>query len=439
MKRQFVSVILVLLITFTFSIPILAFEPVDDYEYYRTQDIYMIEPMIDGDVKILSEAIDITHFTPSLELKTWTTIEKPSLVYDATIVLQNDDPLKTIDVVVPYYGEYQNNLHDVVSVKLDGVKQNPAVNLGEIRPDTIAFLDYTADYSTSISMENHANPVVGYLYELEAKNPMQQGYVEFQYNPLSTRLFSEFDINELNYHSGGYHEMRYYLMNGHASLLSADRELVWTVEENVTSTVRTIHLDEFYEMVFDTHDYTFAQSILLGIMEQENYDQLFYSFDNLQSLVRNKKNVMFYHYEIPAPQGTSELTITYKQSYDYILLNQSDPIFLTIVTSPLKDHPSDWPYQVTYTIDEPYDVFVSEDFARIPGDEVGRYRCEGETIPSHNLSFLVFYESEDPVEDVGDSYILLLGIGIIMIPVVLFVGILIFVIIVITRKNKKKN
>jgi hypothetical protein len=136
--------------------------------------------------------------------------ETHSLVYDATFVLQNDDPLKTIDVIVPYYGEYQNNLHDVVSVKLDGIKQNPAVNLGEIKLDTLRFLDYTADYSTSVSMENHANPVVGYLYELEAKKPWQQGYVEFRYNPLSTRLFSEFDISEFEYHAGGYHEMRYY-------------------------------------------------------------------------------------------------------------------------------------------------------------------------------------------------------------------------------------
>jgi hypothetical protein len=228
-------------------------------------------------------------------------------------------------------------------------------------------------------------------------------------------------------------------MNGHASLLSADSELVWTAEENVTSTVRTIHFDEFYEMVFGNLDYDFAQSILLGIMEPENYDQLYYSFDGLRSRVKNRKNVMFYQYEVPVPQGTSELTITYKQSYDSILINQSEPIFVTIVTSTLQEHPSTWPYQVTYTMDGAYNIFISDDFARIPGDEVGRYRCERETIPSHNLSFLVMYESEDPVEDVGDPYILLLGIGIIMIPVVLFVGIVIFVIIVITRKNKRKN
>ena len=438
MKKLITLILLFVLIGFSWSVDIDAMSPPD---YNDVEMAYFIEPMFPNDLPIEIEAITITHDEESSQLSIWNTMDgtQPALLYNNTLTIQNDGPVRDIDICIPYYNNYRTNLYDLIYLKVNNVKQNPVVSYGNMMGINPSYADYEALRQSSYDAVLSIDESIGYLYEFSVIDSDLKAYVEFDYFINSNRLLTSHDIHQVNWNYSGVYGMSYDIKEENTTLLSMDRTMSFTKEENITYVVNPITLRDFFDLLFtDTTDYDNAEGLVKMIMDRMITGNFYYTYQQLRQIVTTYQQLMFYTYHLSLPTGESSINITYQFPYRMPTANYGG-IYATLVTTSNQFGNQIQSYNASYTIKSPFNYFTSDDFEEIVNSP-GVYSTTNSTFPTHNITFLSALTDEEDTNQTPDSdpFLILVMIGMIMVPLLIFLAIIAIIFIVVVRKRKPK-
>lgn len=426
MKKILITVMVFLLLLLCPWITLIG-KPISDY--IETYQMYFIEPIFTEALNIVSEDIVIQQLSPSSRLSL-VYQEKPKLEYNSLLTLINEGAGKNVKIIVPYYNYYDSNIYSKISLKVNNLKQNPLVAFSKQSEQSLAFLNYNNSYNSRYDIENINNNFVGYFYQFSRKEEVDQPYVEFIHSLLSSRLFvSDYleRLEMLNYDT--YH---FGYLGDNTSILSMDRKLSFVNEINVSYTEEPLFLNDFFDFLFKKNPYYDKAKALVAI-ELDSFGQNDYQY--FQEIIQNidsNRYLTYYSYEIFLPAGLSEISINYTYPYT-INTSNTNRIKANIITKSNEYKTQVSLYKVSYILDEPFFHF-SSDSLKLEEDRT--YSYTDTQIPFYNLGLEVLTQKVENFEPTNDDNLLLSSLTMLVLPIAIFVGIIIPVIILMVRKKK---
>lgn len=405
-------------------------------DYVGAEEIFIIEPMMPEDVAVHQESVTIEQTSSGGALDLWHTSEsEPAyFIYKNTLNVENSGDACDVDIVVPLCPGLDYLPFEKVKLKLNSISQTPDVSYSSLLNLNPSFINYTTYYNNRVSAMNVPNDVVGYYYEFTPTND-EEAYIEFSIAANSTRILSSDYLERTNWTDKNIIHFKYWASEEPSSLILMDCPLSTYTLENVTMTQKQITFSEFFHKVFDVGEREEAQGLVRILLDQLRLDYYHYTYDDLHAKSTMVSSLVFFSYSIHLPAGQSEIKISYPLYYSFLL--DDNKVYATIVPKSNSNGNLVEQYEFSYKIGNPFQYFDSTDFEE--SEVTGIYKAKSTDYPSYNLHFLISQEEELETADAPDLYFIMFVLGIAMLPIVIFIGVIVLVIVAIKKKSKPKT